>query len=509
MLSVLKGKNKMSDMSKKHYSVSETFEMTKSQIAEIIAQNARRSLAIINKAYEDRKITYTDYEKLVIYYSDPDKVYRHTYRAIYNLFKQPEDTHAIDLSTGKVEQDRHGSPIAYSLKAVTPFTNTKLVYYDKFHNEIGIIFPEMKDAERAIEKLCYEYGKEYNQDLYNISDIIFRGEDRESFADKMQDIPLPSSKLHDILRLTVTCKYKTDTERLCSVFQKNRTLYTKDTKEYEKSGKSFVQTSSQEEKRIKENEPYFTIYEEMRNRFDGKLEDNSKMYYDIKIVLHIPDEHGVIRDVEIQFKVQTLYYADARTHKLYEDVRNIEKTFEKEGPNIDKTKKAQMEAKKKILLNRITQINKNAIHQYNMTVVDKIRRIEDDGYIPIGAEPEHTDGTYQWCREFLFKEYMPESLKDFDAKEAFNPDSELNKMCFLRMIGKLEPDFDEFSASAPIEIEEAFSELTHSEMSRFKGIYQVSSRYGQIIQNAITNKRIKDNGFSPMDTYLLSNQFER
>ena len=64
---------------------------------------------------------------------------------------------------------------------------------------------------------------------------------------------------------------------------------------------------------------------------------------------------------------------------------------------------AQKNAKKTILLNRIAQINKNAIHQYNMMVVDKIRRIEDDGYIPIGAEPEHTDGTYQYCREFLYR----------------------------------------------------------------------------------------------------------
>ena len=499
----------MSYVSKANYTVKETVEMPKNQIAGIIAQNAKDSLAIAQQAYDEKRITSYDYEKLKIYFSDPEKVYRHTYRAIYNLFKQPEATHAIDLSTGKVETDEHGKPVEYSLKAVTPFTNTKLVYYDKYHNEIGIIFPKMKEAERIIEKLCYEYGIEYNQDLHDIAHIAFDDENREEFAEKMQDIPLPSSKLHDVLRLTVTCKYKTDTERLCNIFLKNRTIYSKETQDYDRKNMPYEKTNSAEEKRIKESEPYYVIQEETRNRFNGKLEDNPKMYYDIKIVLHIPDENGVVRDVEIQFKIQTLFFADARTHQLYEIVRDIEKRLEKEGSKIDPKDKAQMLAQKKILLNRITQINKNAIHQYNMMVVDKIRRIEDDGYIPIGAEPEHTDGTYQWCREFLFNEYMPETLKDFDAKESFNPEDELNKMCFLRMIGKLEPDFDEFSPSASLDIEEAFDSLTPSEKSRFDGIYQVSNRYGQIIQNSINHKRIQDNGFPQLDIYALKNQKKR
>ena len=82
-------------------------------------------------------------------------------------------------------------------------------------------------------------------------------------------------------------------------------------------------------------------------------------------------------------------------------------------------------------------------------------------------------------------------------------------MCFLRMIGKLEPDFDEFSPSASLDIEEAFSELTHSELSRFDGIYQVSNRYGKIIQNAINHKRIQDNGFETTNSLLNKNIIER
>jgi hypothetical protein len=134
-----------------------------------------------------------------------------------------------------------------------------------YDNEIGIIFPKMKEAERIIEKLCYEYGIEYNQDLHNIAKIAFDDENREEFAEKMQDIPLPSSKLHDVLRLTVTCKYKTDTERLCNIFLKNRTIYTKETQEYDRKNMPFEKTNSVEEKRIKEKQRtfwYAVIYEE-------------------------------------------------------------------------------------------------------------------------------------------------------------------------------------------------------------------------------------------------------
>ena len=311
----------MSDTQKKSYSVKETVEMPRHQISEIISEMSRHSLKIIEKAYQEKLINDNEYEALKMYYSDPDKVYRHTYRAIYDLFKQPEKTCAIDLNTGKVEKDENGNPIDYTLKAVTPFTDTQLLYYDKFHNHLRVIFPEMKSVERAIEKLLYEYGKEYNQDLKKISDIAFIDEDREAFASAFQNVEKTTSKLHDILRLTVTCKYKSDVERIAKVFQKDRTLY--------------KNTSSEEENKIKENEPYYIVDGETRNRFNGKLSKNPKMYYDIKIVLHIPDELGNVREVEIQLKIHTLYMADIRTHKLYEEVRKIEKEIEAKGNKIE------------------------------------------------------------------------------------------------------------------------------------------------------------------------------
>ena len=60
-----------------------------------------------------------------------------------------------------------------------------------------------------------------------------------------------------------------------------------------------------------------------------------------------------------------------------------------------------------------------------------------------------------------------------------------------------------------IAIEEAFATLTPSEKSRFMGIYQISNRYGQIIQNAINHKRIQDNGFQQVNAFSVMNQFER
>ncbi len=522
----MKGCN-MSENKEQEYSVREVFEMPKNRIKEIISEMSEKNLTIIDQAYKNMEIDDIGYDCLKKFYKNPGKIYNRTYRAIFDLFRQPEATYAIDLNTGKVETDANGAPINYSLKVVTPFTNTELLYFDKFNNPIKIIFPKMKDAKRAIDKIIFEYGKEYNKELSKISDIAFIDEDRERYASAIQDIPSPSSNLHDPLRLTVTCKYKTDVERVCNLFQRDRTICTKNSKDYHK-------TNASEEKRIKEEEPYYTIFEETRNRFNDKLENNPKMYFDIKLVLHIPDDEGQIIDIEVQFKIDCLYYADIRTHKIYEEIREIEKQLNKDYGKTERVKerltpnsqdpeeikiqenlkqqemeKAQLLARKKILINKIAQINKNAIHQYNMMVVDKVRRLEDDGYIQIEAEPDFADGTYKECRDFLFNEYMPESLKDFNSKDAFSLDDETNRMCFLRMIGKLEPTFDEFSPSASLDIEDAFTNLSASEMARFEGIYQVSNRYSHIIQNAINNKRIKDNGFTPDINAYIFNQYAR
>ena len=449
----------------KEYKVSDVVNMTEQEI-DLIQQGINQdNLSVIEEAYQNRHINLTDYEYLKDFYHDGMDVYREVYRALYEVFKHPEYTSAIDLSTGNVDLDYNEQPINYGLKAVTPFTCTRLEYVDKFNNPIYVIFPKMKTAARAIEKLESEYGKEYAEELHNAARYAFELEDMETFREKISNINPSSSKLHDILRLTVTCKYLTDVERIERVMTEQRGF-------------------------TKRN--YTINAAETRNRFHKPLAQNEKKYYDIKMIMHQHHPQGKTLDVEVQLKIHTLYNADLRTHQIYEDIRSIEAELAQKQKDFSAAEVRQKKATIEILTNRIRRINENAIHQYNMMVIDKARRFEDDGYRPLRIAPDYVDGTYQQCRQFIHREYLVESYTPFDPQTAFSAESDVNKVAYLRLIGKLKPIFNEFAEDALEKVEKLFNNLTLAERNRFNGINEVAKRYAPFINRKIRARAAED-----------------
>lgn len=449
------------------YEVKKIVNLPTEEIDRIQETINAENLELIEKAYDKHRITSLDRDYLIGFYSDGMGVYREVYRALYESFRRPDRTCAFDPKTGKVERDGNGKPIDYGLKAVTPFTCTRLEYVDKFNNPIYVIFPRMKKASRAIEKLESKYNKDYVKSLQKALDAYFEQEDREAFCEKLQNIPQGNAKLHDILRLTITSKYLSGVERIYRVISENR-------------GQNI----------------FFINEKETRNRFSLPLSKNEKRYYDIKMIMHQRKSNRNL-NVEIQLKIQALYEGDLRTHKIYEEVREIEAKLAKERAFTDPVEIRQQEAKIKILNNRIRKINENAIHKYNMLVLDKARRIENDGYRPLRIEPDNIDGTYNQCRQHINKEYLVESYDDFNPQTAFSADNEVNKLCFLRMIGKISSDFDETDENAYKTVNYKFSRLTLAEKERFNGINEIAHRYSSIIQRKILlRKRLE-----PMETY--------
>ncbi len=464
------------------YKVRDIVNLPEEEIDRIQEKINAQNLELISNAYTEHRISGDDREYLLNFYRDGMTVYREVYRALFELFKHPEFTCALDLATGKVDTDSQGNEINYGLKAVTPFTCTRLEYVDKFNNPIYVIFPKMKSASRAIEKIESEYGAEYKQDLKKISRFIFEDEDREAFSETLQNLKPKSAKLHDILRLTVTCKYLTDVERIKRVMTENR-----------HNGKR----------------NYYINPNETRDRFLKPLAENQKKYYDIKMIMHQMYTGGQTLDVEVQLKIHTLYMADLRTHKIYEDVRSIEALLEKEKSRMNSNEIRQKQAQIKILNNRIRQINENAVHQYNMMVVDKARRIEDDGYRPLRVRPDYADGTYHECRQIISREYMVESFLPFDPQTAFSARDNLNKLCYLRMLGKLENDFNEFSDDAAKTINLYFSQLSQAEMERFNGINEIAGRYAPIIRKKIQTRQKQENQQQMPATVHIGKHTER
>lgn len=449
----------------KNYEVRDIVNLPYEEIDQIQENVNQENLAIIEKAYKEHRINSDERDYLCEFYHDGMGVYREVYRALYEVFRQPENTCAIDLSTGKVDTDEAGNRINYGLKAVTPFTCTRLEYVDKFHNPINVIFPKMKNAERAIEKIESEYHPDYLDDMAQIMDCFFNDEDRDRLVENMQNIRKSASKLHDILRLTITCKYFTDVERIKRVMTHNPT----------NTGRN-----------------YYINDHETRDLFLRPLNKNEKKYFDIKMIMHQKTPSGRPLDVEVQLKIDTLYNADMRTHKIYEDMRSIEADLSLNASRMNAQEARQKQAQVKILKNRIRTINENAIHQYNMMVLDKARRIEDDGYRPLRVKPDHADGTYKQCRNVIAEEYLVESFDHFDPKTAFAEENEVNKLAFLRLIGKLENDFNEIQENAADVINEGFSQLTLAEKNRFDGINEVAHRYAPVIEQKIQNRQMEE-----------------
>jgi len=464
------------------YKVKDIVNLPEEEIDLIQEKINAQNLETISNAFAEHRIGIDDRDYLFNFYHDGMGVYREVYRALFELFKHPEYTCALDLTTGKVDTDSQGNQINYGLKAVTPFTCTRLEYVDKFNNPIYVIFPKMKNASRAIEKIESEYGAEYKRELKKISRFIFEDEDREAFRETLQDLRPKSAKLHDILRLTVTCKYFSDVERIKRVMTENR----------------------QGSKRN-----YYINAAETRDRFLKPLAENQKKYYDIKMIMHQMYPDGQMLDVEVQLKIHTLYTADLRTHKIYEDVRSIEALLEKEKSHMDSNEIRQKQAQIKILNNRIRQINENAVHQYNMMVVDKARRIEDDGYRPLRVSPDYKDGTYHECRQIIAREYMVESFLPYNPQTAFSAQDELNKLCYLRMLGKVDNDFDEFSPKAREMINMRFSHLSQAEIERFNGINEIAHRYAPIIRKKIHDRRKQESDRQIPPVIRAAKQAER
>ncbi len=448
----------------KEYTVQEVVNLPNDEIDNIQNQINAHNLEVIENAHEKRHINDTDYDYLISFYADPMDIYREIYRTIYECFKRPNRTCAFDPTTGKPEADDNGKPIDYGLKAVTPFTCTRLEYVDKYNNPIYVIFPPMKKAERAIEKLAGKYNKDYAKECIEASRLAFISEDREAFAEKLSNISKGNTKLNDIFRLTINSKYLSGINRITTALLNN---------------------GSRPHARAQIN-PAKT-----RDRFIMPLSKNKKRYYDVKhfMRLKMPDDREL--NFEIQVKVQDLYNADIRTHKIYEDIRTFEEGISHtEMLNGDEIR--QREAKIKILKNRVRRINENAAHLYNMRVLDKARRIENDGYRPLRIQPDNEDGTYDQCINLINDEYLVESYNEFDAKTAFSEQDEVNKLCFLRLIGKIDQAFDETAPDAYNTVNNMFAEISMAEKERFNGINEVAVRYQKTVQQKVSRKYKED-----------------
>ena len=364
----------------------------------------------IFQAYVEHRINQEEVLFLLNYYRDGMKAYREVYRGLYEIYGIPEQIACMNQLNGELEMHiqkiphvdakknriitvRENVVTNYSLKEVTPFTCMRLEYRDNENNPVYVILPVMKKARRAIEKI-QDYRVEQMAEVRKINESFQQHGDIDRLQQELAGVRGHLDRVNDILRLTITRKYYTGVSKTRSTLTRAPNL-----------GVNPAETRS-------------LFYDnDMKNC--AQLKKNGKNYYDDKLYLHLSLGGGREFKAEVQRKIDAFYRADLQTHLLYEEQRALEENLKTSRKKMSAQEVQRAEYRIEILKKGIQKINKQANHEYNMMVLEKVRWLED-GYRALRIPPDYRDGTYKACHDLIKSCYMVRPHKIFDVEKEFD-----------------------------------------------------------------------------------------
>lgn len=364
----------------------------------------------IFQAYVEHRINQEEVLFLLNYYRDGMKAYREVYRGLYEIYGIPEQIACMNQLNGELEMHiqkiphvdakknriitvRENVVTNYSLKEVTPFTCMRLEYRDNENNPVYVILPVMKKARRAIEKI-QDYRVEQMAEVRKINESFQQHGDVNRLQQELSGVRGHLDRVNDILRLTITRKYYTGVSKTRSTLTRAPNL-----------GVNPAETRS-------------LFYDnDMKNC--AQLKKNGKNYYDDKLYLHLSLGGGREFKAEVQIKIDAFYRADLQTHLLYEEQRAVEENLKASRKKMSAQEVQRAEYRIEVLKKGIQKINKQANHEYNMMVLEKVRWLED-GYRALRIPPDYQDGTYKACHDLIKSCYMVRPHKIFDVEKEFD-----------------------------------------------------------------------------------------
>lgn len=364
----------------------------------------------IFQAYVEHRINQEEVLFLLNYYRDGMKAYREVYRGLYEIYGIPEQIACMNQLNGELEMHiqkiphvdakknriitvRENVVTNYSLKEVTPFTCMRLEYRDNENNPVYVILPVMKKARRAIEKI-QDYRVEQMAEVRKINESFQQHGDIDRLQQELAGVRGHLDRVNDILRLTITRKYYTGVSKTRGTLTRAPNL-----------GVNPAETRS-------------LFYDnDMKNC--AQLKKNGKNYYDDKLYLHLSLGGGREFKAEVQIKIDAFYRADLQTHLLYEEQRALEENLKASRKKMSAQEVQRAEYRIEILKKGIQKINKQANHEYNMMVLEKVRWLED-GYRALRIPPDYRDGTYKACHDLIKSCYMVRPHKIFDVEKEFD-----------------------------------------------------------------------------------------
>lgn len=364
----------------------------------------------IFQAYVEHRINQEEVLFLLNYYRDGMKAYREVYRGLYEIYGIPEQIACMNQLNGELEMHiqkiphvdakknriitvRENVVTNYSLKEVTPFTCMRLEYRDNENNPVYVILPVMKKARCAIEKI-QDYRVEQMAEVRKINESFQQHGDVNRLQQELAGVRGHLDRVNDILRLTITRKYYTGVSKTRGTLTRAPNL-----------GVNPAETRS-------------LFYDnDMKNCV--QLKKNGKNYYDDKLYLHLSLGGGREFKAEVQIKIDAFYRADLQTHLLYEEQRALEENLKASRKKMSAQEVQRAEYRIEILKKGIQKINKQANHEYNMMVLEKVRWLED-GYRALRIPPDYRDGTYKACHDLIKSCYMVRPHKIFDVEKEFD-----------------------------------------------------------------------------------------
>ena len=364
----------------------------------------------IFQAYVEHRINQEEVLFLLNYYRDGMKAYREVYRGLYEIYGIPEQIACMNQLNGELEMHiqkiphvdakknriitvRENVVTNYSLKEVTPFTCMRLEYRDNENNPVYVILPVMKKARRAIEKI-QDYRVEQMAEVRKINESFQQHGDIDRLQQELAGVRGHLDRVNDILRLTITRKYYTGVSKTRGTLTRAPNL-----------GVNPAETRS-------------LFYDnDMKNC--AQLKKNGKNYYDDKLYLHLSLGGGREFKAEVQIKIDAFYRADLQTHLLYEEQRALEENLKASRKKMSAQEVQRAEYRIEVLKKGIQKINKQANHEYNMMVLEKVRWLED-GYRALRIPPDYQDGTYKACHDLIKSCYMVRPHKIFDVEKEFD-----------------------------------------------------------------------------------------
>ena len=364
----------------------------------------------IFQAYVEHRINQEEVLFLLNYYRDGMKAYREVYRGLYEIYGIPEQIACMNQLNGELEMHiqkiphvdakknriitvRENVVTNYSLKEVTPFTCMRLEYRDNENNPVYVILPVMKKARRAIEKI-QDYRVEQMAEVRKINESFQQHGDVNRLQQELSGVRGHLDRVNDILRLTITRKYYTGVSKTRSTLTRAPNL-----------GVNPAETRS-------------LFYDnDMKNC--AQLKKSGKNYYDDKLYLHLSLGGGREFKAEVQIKIDAFYRADLQTHLLYEEQRALEENLKASRKKMSAQEVQRAEYRIEVLKKGIQKINKQANHEYNMMVLEKVRWLED-GYRALRIPPDYQDGTYKACHDLIKSCYMVRPHKIFDVEKEFD-----------------------------------------------------------------------------------------